>query len=169
MKAHLSYVSLLLLVFTTITSEARTLTDYPSNNPPASLSLQDLNGHTHKLKNYKGEVVLINFWGSWCPPCVEELPSLQRLENKLKYLGFTVLAVNVNQTRTSVSRFLKGLQIDLTVLMDTSVKAAKAWGVDYYPTSFMVDKKGDIRFYVVGPIDWEQEEVVAQIRKLLNE
>lgn len=169
MKALLSYVSLLILIFTTITSEARTFAAYPSVNPPVSLSLQDLKGHKQKLKNYKGEVVLVNFWGSWCPPCVEEMPSLQRLESGLKSLGFTVLAVNVNQTRTSVNRFLKGLQIDLTVLMDTSAKAAKAWGVDYYPTSFLVDKKGDIRFYVIGAVDWEREEVVEQIRKLLRE
>ncbi len=105
MKAHLSYVSFLILVLTTITSEARTLTVYPTNNPPVSLTLQDLSGQKHKLENYKGEVVLVNFWGTWCPPCVEELPSLQSLESELKSLGFTVLAVNVNQTHTSVNRF----------------------------------------------------------------
>ncbi len=169
MKAHLSYVSFLILVLTTITSEARTLTVYPTNNPPVSLTLQDLSGQKHKLENYKGEVVLVNFWGTWCPPCVEELPSLQSLESELKSLGFTVLAVNVNQTHTSVNRFLKGLQIDLTVLMDTSAKAAKAWGVDYYPTSFLIDKKGNVRFYIVGAVDWEQDEVIDPIRNLLRE
>lgn len=152
-----------------MTSESRSLEVYPSTVTPPPFVLKDLSGQKHSLKQYKGRVVLVNFWGTWCPACIEELPSLQRLERQYTEKGLTVLAVNVNQTHTSVKRFLNGMGLDLTVLMDTSAITAKSWSVDYYPSSFVIDKQGLVRFFIIGAVDWEKAEVIESIDKLIKE
>ena len=158
-----------LLLFIAGTCNARSLEVYSSVNPPPPLTVRDLSGQSHTLEQYIGKVVLINFWGTWCPPCVEELPALQRLERKYKDSDFIILAVSVNQPRSSVQRFLNGMQLDLTVLMDSSAKVAESWAVDYYPTSFVIDRKGLARFYIVGAVDWEQAEVIEPLERLIKE
>lgn len=156
-------------LLSSLTSESRSLEIYPSTVAPPSLVLKDLSGQKHSLYQYKGKVVLVNFWGTWCPVCIEELPSIQRLERKYRDHGLTVLAVNVNQTHTSVKRFMKSQNLDLTVLMDTSAKTAKYWSVEYYPASFVIDRQGMVRLFTIGAVDWEKAEVIESIDKLIKE
>ncbi|MGD8932568.1 MAG: TlpA disulfide reductase family protein, partial [Chromatiales bacterium] len=90
-------------------------------------TLQDLDGTTHRLDAYRGKVLLINFWASWCPPCVTELPSMQRLANQLSNEAFQVLLVNVGESSFRVAKFMKLLDIRLTALLDTEGGTFKAW------------------------------------------
>jgi thiol-disulfide isomerase/thioredoxin len=158
-----------LLLTGTLISNAGSLQQFPANTLAPVLHLKDLPGQYHSLDQYRGKVVLVNFWGSWCSTCIEEMPGLQRLQQKFKHGEFVVLAVNVNQTRTTVKRFLQKVAIDLTVVMDTSAKTAESWKVDFYPSSFIIDKSGYLRFFAIGKVDWDQTAIVDVIHRLITE
>lgn len=133
------------------------------------LALPDTRDRTHALEAYRGRVVLVNFWASWCPPCIVELPGMQRLAQRLAHRPFAVLAVNVGETKNQMRRALKLTGFDQTVLLDSGSETFSAWGASVFPTSYLIDKAGRIRFEVVGPLDWEGDEAVAAIEALLAE
>ncbi len=134
---------------------------------PPPLTLPDLQGKPHQLAEYRGQVVLINFWATWCPPCVHEMPSMQHLKSRLAGKPFTMLGVNIGETRETINSFLGKVEVDFTILMDQDGEALAAWRVHVFPTSFIVDAKGKIRYAVVGGIDWDAVEVVEKIKDLL--
>jgi len=132
---------------------------YPEVGPTPPLALRDLGGNTHTLDGYRGQVVLLNFWATWCPPCLLEMPSLQRLQAALPDAALTVLAVNVKEPREQAWRFRQLLKIRLTVLLDTTGQAAEDWNVAVYPTSYLIDRTGRIRYVAYGALDWDSPEV----------
>ena len=133
--------------------------------PP--LALKDLAGSTVDLAALKGKVVLVNFWATWCAPCIHEMPSMQALRDKLGPAGFDVLAVNYQEGAPRINDFLKKRPLTLTIVRDADGKARTAWGVKVFPTSFIVGADGRIRYSVLGDVDWTSSKVEAQIRELL--
>jgi thiol-disulfide isomerase/thioredoxin len=133
--------------------------------PP--LALQDLEGRQHRLEDYRGKVVLINFWATWCEPCREEMPSMNRLRASLAGRPFEVLAINLAEPEPRIRRFLEQLPLDFPVLMDRDGAVAKAWRARLLPVSFLVDPNGSIRYSVLGEIDWTQQAVRKAILRLL--
>ncbi|MCG7897888.1 MAG: TlpA family protein disulfide reductase [Candidatus Thiodiazotropha lotti] len=141
-------------------------------NPPtltAKIELNDLNKVQHNLSEAKGKVVLINFWASWCPPCIEEMPSLIRLVEHMKTDDLQVLAVNVNENRNRVARIASKLGFNFPVLLDATKSVTKDWRITVYPSSFLIDKQGFLRFKAIGPVEWDSEESIAQVKQLLSE
>lgn len=138
-----------------------------TGGPLPALALQDLEGRPHRLADYRGRVVLINFWATWCGPCRDEMPSIQRLKYKLAGRPFTVLAVNLDEPESRIRKFLSQVKLDFTILLDIERKAAKAWNARILPASFVVGPDGQIRYSVVGEIDWDHEHVVSRISELL--
>lgn len=159
---------MLFFLFIAVNATAASLQAYDPARPAGQLKLKDMTGGWHKLDDYRGHVILVNFWGSWCHACVEEMPSLQRLNSRLKQEGLVVLAVNVNQSKTAIQRFLQAMSLNLTVLQDSSGKQAKAWQVDYFPSSFIIDKNLMLRFYAIGQVDWDDETMEKQLKELLH-
>ena len=136
--------------------------------PP--LQLKDGQGKDHDLAGYRGKVVLVNFWATWCEPCRDEMLSLEELQERLKGRPFAVLAVNMEESDAKVTRFLQSalLQKDsLTVLYDRFGKAAKDWKARLLPVSFLVGPDGRIHSTLLGAADWTAPEVMAQIEKLM--
>ena len=133
--------------------------------PP--LALRDLTGRQHALADYRGKVVLVNFWATWCEPCREEMPSMQRLKERFAGERFTVLAVNYGEADTRASEFLKRSSLDLTVLLDPSQDASRAWRVRVLPASFLVGPDGRARYAVIGEIDWMSRAAIETVRRLL--
>jgi thiol-disulfide isomerase/thioredoxin len=133
--------------------------------PP--LALRDLKGKEHKLADYRGKVVVLNFWATWCDPCREEMPSMQRLQDKLAGKPFVILAVDYGEGAPRVSDFLKKAPLRLTVLLDRDTSAATAWKVKVLPTSMVIDPQQRVRFVAVGDVGWDSEPVESEIRKLL--
>jgi thiol-disulfide isomerase/thioredoxin len=133
--------------------------------PP--LELHDLEGRLHRLEDYRGRVVLINFWATWCEPCREEMPSMNRLRASLAGRPFEVLAINLAESEPRIRRFLEQLPLDFPVLMDRDSAVAKAWRARLLPVSFLVDPNGSIRYSVLGEIDWTQQAVREAILRLL--
>ena len=119
------------------------------------------------LSAYKGKVVLVNFWATWCAPCIEEMPSMQRLRDKLGLAGFEVLAVNYQEGEARINDFLKKRPLNLTILRDSDGSARTAWGVKVFPTSYVLDTDQRIRYVVIGDVDWSSSKVENQIRALL--
>ena len=131
------------------------------------LSLKDLGGSVHTLADYRGKVILINFWATWCEPCRDEMPSMRALRKKLADRPFDVLVVNHAESPARVRDFLTREKLDLIALLDPNKEAAKAWRVRVLPGSFLVDGEGRLRYSVIGELDWTSEEALAAVRGLL--
>jgi peroxiredoxin len=155
----------MLLCYATLTG-AQQLKPWAGGATP-SLALQDVEGRLHRLDDYRGKVVLVNFWATWCEPCREEMPSMNRLRASLAGRPFEVLAVNLGESESRIKRFVEQLPLEFTVLMDRDSAAAKAWRARVLPMSFLVGPDGRIRYYVVGEIDWTQEHVRKTIQDML--
>ncbi len=139
-------------------------------NPDAPpLRLTDLQGAEYDLDKFRGRVVLVNFWATWCPPCVEEIPSLQRLAERLAGKSFRVLTVDVGEDAATVRAFMAQFAVDFPVLMDPDGVAVRQWRVYAFPTSFVVDRSGVVRYSLFGALEWDAPEVVARIEELLRE
>ncbi len=131
------------------------------------LKLDDVYGKPHDLIDYRGRVVLVNFWATWCPPCIQEMPSMQRLKDLLSRQPFTILTVNMGETEQEALAFLERWQLNLDVLMDKEGKTIEDWRVYVFPTSFIVGAKGKNRYGLRGPIEWDSADTVQQIKELL--
>ena len=133
------------------------------------LQLTDLQNKTHDLKDYQGQVVLLNFWASWCPPCVHEIPSMTRLKTQLKDQPFEILAANLAEQQPEIDAFIKEHPVNFPVLLDPKGSAVQAWKVFAYPSTYVIDKKGVIRFALFGGHEWDEAETVKQIQALIDE
>ena len=133
-----------------------------------SLSLRDPAGKAHDLAAYRGKVVLVNFWATWCAPCREEMPSMQALRQRLAGKPFEVLEVNLMESEEKIAAFREAELIDLPVLMDRDGAAAKGWKVRMLPISFVIDRRGAIRYQLVGDADWTGPDIIAAIERLIG-
>ena len=148
---------------------AGTLEPWTATTPLPAFSLPDTRGEMHQLADYQGKVVLVNFWASWCPPCIKEIPSLQRLQKQLADRPFEILTVNVGEQRYRVWKFAKLINLDLPVLLDTDSKTFTAWEASVLPTSYLLDTRGQVRYRVIADLEWDTPAVKAVIDELLAE
>jgi peroxiredoxin len=135
--------------------------------PTPALELNDIAGRSHRLADYRGQVVLLNFWATWCTPCREEMPSMVQLKKTLAGRAFVVLAVNVDEPESRVRNFLAQLPLDFPVLMDPGKAATAAWKVRILPASFLIARDGRVRYAVTGELDWANEHVVRRVSEML--
>ena len=140
----------------------------PWIKPTPALALKDLGGREVDLKALRGHVVVVNFWATWCEPCIAEMPSLQRLAAKLGGSA-DVLAVNYGESRPRIDAFLEKAGISLHVLLDPDKQAADAWGAKGLPMTFIVDRSGRVRFWTFGERDWSGGDSLAAVEKLVAE
>ena len=130
--------------------------------------LKDPAGNAHDLASYRGKVVLVNFWATWCAPCREEMPSMQALRERLAGRGFEVLAVNLMESEEKIAAYRESELIDLPVLMDRDGAAAKRWKVRMLPMSFVIDRRGAIRYQLVGEATWTRTDISSAIERLIG-
>jgi thiol-disulfide isomerase/thioredoxin len=145
---------------------AADLKPWPGGATPG-LELRALDGSGHRLADYRGKVVLVNFWATWCEPCRDEMPSMQRLKDKLAGKPFAVLAVNLDEPEARIRKFLSLLKVDFTVLLDPGKAAARSWGARILPASFVIGSDGRIHYSLIGELDWDHERVVVRISALM--
>jgi peroxiredoxin len=138
-----------------------------TGGPPPPLALKDLDGRQHRLADYRGKVVLINFWATWCGPCRAEMPSIQELKGKLAGRPFVVLAVNLDEPESRIRKFLTQMKLDFPILLDPDRNVAKGWNARILPATFIVGPDGRVRYSLVGEMDWANEHIVARISELL--
>lgn len=135
---------------------------------PPALVLKDRSGNSHNLAAYKGKVVLVNFWATWCPPCREEMPSMQRLKEQMAGRPFVMLGVNSGEPPDELEEFLKMIKVDFTILLDTDSAVTRRWKVFGLPTSFLIDRQGKVRYSLTGTTEWDGKETVALIEGMLR-
>jgi peroxiredoxin len=137
--------------------------------PAPNFTLPELDGNTVSLTDYRGKVVLLNIWATWCPPCVEEMPSMESLYTSLRGKDFEILAVSIDTTGAkAVAPFMRKHQLSFPVLVDPKGTIKFLYGTTGVPESFIIDKKGIINQIIIGPKNWAAPEVVRFFRNLIQ-
>ena len=156
------------LLFFALPAHAQPLKTWQGATP--ALELDALDGKPQRLEDYRGRVVLVNFWATWCAPCLEEMPSIERLRRSFDARRFSVLAVNVGQGPRVAAEFAEKLGLGgFQVLLDREMKVSKAWGARVLPATYIVDPDGKVRYSHFGAIDWSRPDIRALIGKLVSE
>ena len=126
-----------------------------------------LDGKPAELADLRGKVVVLNFWATWCPPCVEESPSLNRLQSAIASHGGTVLGISVDEDANAYTRFLQDHQINYPTYRDPAKQIALNYGTSMYPETYIIDRNGRIARKIIGPQDWDSPEMTAYLDSLL--
>jgi len=134
-----------------------------TGRPAPDFTVSDGSTTVH-LAGYQGHIVLLNFWATWCAPCVEEMPSLLELHHERPDLA--ILAVSVDEDAFAYTRFLLRNHVDLITVRDPAEKAARLYHTDGWPETYIIDRKGIIRRKVVGPTDWNSPEIRTYLNSL---
>jgi len=142
------------------------LKKYKGTNQPLSIKLFDAHDRPYIKDDFTGKVTVINFWATWCPPCVEEIPSLNRLNEKMQGKPFDLISVNYAEDKQTILNFLKKVDVDYPVLLDNDGQFAKKWNVVTYPSTFIIDTHGNIVYGVNAAIAWDDPEFIKKIQTL---
>ena len=131
-----------------------------------SLAMPD--GKTFKLADHRGKIVFVNFWATWCTPCREEMPAMERLWTRHKDQGFMMVAVSVDHDPALVAPFVQKLKLTFPIALDPKMQAANPYGVRALPSSFLVDRKGYLTALALGPRTWDNDAAHALIDALVR-
>lgn len=125
--------------------------------------LIDVNNKLHQLANYEGKILIVNFWASWCTPCLEEIPAMNRAYMQLKDKNVAMLAINFGEDKQTVNQFLKKYPIDFDVLLDESSAMSKDWKINALPTTVIINPRSEIIDTLLGPREWDSEEIISAV------
>ena len=139
------------------------------NVPAPDFTLESRSGENLRLEDHHGEVVMLNFWASWCGPCRQEMPLMDELYSQYKDLGFTILAVNVDENRDEALRFLDKVPVNYPILYDPESSVSELYEVQAMPTTVMIDRNGNARYLHYGYQPGYEDEYEQQIRELVRE
>lgn len=140
----------------------------PGELPPP-ITLNDLDGKPVALSDLRGRVVVLNFWATWCPPCVNEMPSLEKLHEALADKGLSIVAVSVDERFSDIERFVANFDLTFTILHDEGMKVSRAYQTFKFPETYIIGRDGRLRSKVVGERDWVEPSVIRDMVALLNE
>lgn len=161
----------LLLFFSPLPARGEVnLNAYPDRGYPApEFSLSDLNGKKHALSDYKGKVVLVNVWATWCMPCLVEMPAMESLYGKLKGEKFAMLAVSVDEGGPkAVRKFVEQAKLSFPVLLSPDGSFLGLYMTRSIPTTFIIDKTGTIVSRIPGAREWDSQEAITALQELMN-
>ena len=140
----------------------------PDAAPAPDFALTDAEGVGHALADYLGSVTLVNFWASWCPPCVEEIPSMNRLAARYQPTDFRIVSINFQESPQSIRAFMARVDVEFPVLIDADGAVSRAWRVLAFPSSFIVDRHGRVRWSVNRAIPWDEPAVFDLIDRMVE-
>jgi peroxiredoxin len=144
---------------------------YSGNRPPRigqnapDFTVQD-SDHKITLSEFRGQVVVLNFWGSWCAPCIEETPSLIQMQTRLKKNGVAVLGVSIDADDAAYHKFLKEYGVNFVAVRDEAQKSATLYGTFRWPETYVIDRNGVVRRKFIGPVNWNIPEITDYLSKL---
>lgn len=144
---------------------------YTGSRPPhvgaaaKDFSVQDSDRQV-SLNQFRGQVVVLNFWATWCPPCDQELPSLMDMQNQMRARGVVVVGVSIDVDGDAYHRYLKQRSVNFVTVRDPEQKVAGMYGTSGWPESYIIDRQGVLRRKIVGPINWDSPEVMQFLSKL---
>jgi peroxiredoxin len=135
---------------------------------PVDFRLKDVDGRQVSLSDFKGKIVFLNFWTTWCPTCRIEMPSMEKLYQKMKEKNFAMVTINLQETTSKVKKFFKAYKLTFTALLDTTGEVGTAFGIYQIPTTFILDKEGRIIAKAVGPREWDSKDSIALFEHLAD-
>jgi len=163
MKPNL-FIGLALLLIGGSSLAAATLTPVYERPPAPDFSLQDMAGNPVGLADFRGQVLVVNFWATWCPPCRKEMPSIEKGARWLERFNGRFIAINMGEKPEAIRRFLKNQPLDLQILLDPNADTAADWGVEGLPVTFVVDPEGRIVYKALGAREWDDPRLLVPIR-----
>jgi len=128
--------------------------------------LKDIDGKVYRMSQYRGKVVIVNFWATWCPPCREEMPSMERAYEKLKKSDIEILAINIGEDEDAIFKFSADYPVSFPLLMDQDSRVIKQWPVTALPTTYVIDPEGRIVYRAIGSREWDGEEILKKLNAL---
>ena len=140
----------------------------PHPTQPVEIQLKDVSGNTVSLSDFRGKIIFLNFWATWCPTCVVEMPSMEKLHQQFKNQDFAMIAINMQESATQVKSFFEKLQLSFTALLDFSGEVAAGLAVNALPTTYFLDKEGRIIGMALGPREWDNQASIALFEFLIN-
>ena len=138
----------------------------PDRPPAPDFNLVDMDAVVHTLSDYRGRVVVVNFWATWCPPCREEMPAMERAWQQLRKQDVMMLAINVGEDEDTVFEFTANYPVEFPLLLDTTSAVISAWPVRGLPTTFVIDPEGRLVYRAIGGREWDAPELIRQILEL---
>jgi peroxiredoxin len=159
------FIALLVLIaFSTVAYSAQEM-----NQPAPDFTLKSLSGKNLKLSEYRGNVVLLNFWASWCGPCREEMPLLNYLHNRYEAVGFVVLGVNVEEQSEMARSYIVDRPVDFPILLDNTNEVSKLYKVIAMPSTVLIDRNGNMRYLHQGFKAGDEKKYKKLVKKLVRE
>ncbi len=145
-----------------------TLKPFAGQMQPRTIELNNVDGEVFTRNHYTGKVTVINFWASWCGPCVEEIPALNRLRERMRGKPFELISINYAEKPQQVRDFLESVKVDFPVLLDEDGSYSAKWNVLVYPATFVIAMDGRIAYGVNGAIEWDSDEVIHELEVLMT-
>lgn len=149
-------------------AQGHDITEWPRQAATPALDVLDMAGRRVSLADFKGRVLVLNFWASWCEPCRAEMPTLQQLPEVLGEDRVAVLGLNFKEGPRRIAQFTRAAGVTLPVALDPHGEAARAWGVKVFPTTILIDPAGRARQRIRGEVDWSSPQALGWIDALLR-
>ncbi len=143
--------------------QSRSIYELEKKSTAPDFTLRDVEGKTHKLSDYRGKVVMINFWATWCPPCRYELPSMQRAYEKLKRSDVEFLAINLGEDADTIFTFTADYPVTFPLLMDLDSSVSNMYPVIGLPTTYFVNPEGQLVYRAIGSREWDEKQMLEKI------
>jgi thiol-disulfide isomerase/thioredoxin len=140
----------------------------PQASDPIEIRLNDADGRPVSLSNFRGKIVFLNFWTTWCPTCRIEMPSMEKLYQKYKDGAFAMVTINLQESAARVKEFFKEFKLTFTALLDTEGEVGIMFGINQIPTTYILDKKGRILGKALGPREWDNPKSITLFEHLTN-
>jgi thiol-disulfide isomerase/thioredoxin len=141
----------------------------PDVKVPVEIKLKDVNGNEVRLSDFRGKVVFLNFWTTWCPTCRIEMPSMEKLHQKFKDKDFAMVAIDLQESASQVKAFFKEYKLTFTALLDSTGDVGVRFRINAIPTTFILDQKGRIIAKAVGPREWDSKKSIALFEHLTDQ
>ncbi len=166
-QSHFLFLLFTLLTTALVTSALATqLKPFKGKAATPLLELTDLEGVKHKLSDYKGDIVLVQFWATYCTPCRKEMPSMNRMMKKMADVPFKILAVDMGEPRAEVEKFVSEVKPEFTILLDEQGRSIADWRVFAAPSNFIIGPDGKIKYTLFGGVEWDSDELIAKLKLL---
>ena len=157
-----------------LATDTASMPTQPTESPVVGMlrpefAMMDIEGKVRNISDWDGKVVLVNFWATWCPPCIEEMPSMERLNEVLAGDKFVMLAINTEENgRSIIPAFLERTPYTFPILYDNEGVVQKSYGVFKFPESFIVNKDGTVAEKIIGPLDWSSIKTITYFKNLIK-
>ena len=138
------------------------------NDTAPDFTLTTDGGRTVSRSDFGGRLLVLNFWATWCPPCIEELPSLDRFQKEFAAAGVVVLGVSVDRDAEAYRRFLERARVSFLTARDPEARLSARYGTFKYPETYLIDRRGRVREKIIGPADWTDPRIVSRVKALLE-